>query len=133
MKYKIKIRTSEITFDHSLDKNDFNNYYDSIEDIENDFNIEFSCGDGLFYSDIVERLFNIEYYTPSDELFDCKIKEEQILLEKQIEFYDGKVDFNLIRYKGKEYINPFLSFVYNDSEIIYLEHDRYSNFRVEIK
>lgn len=121
MKYKIKIRTSEITFDTSLDGNDFNNYYQSVEDIEMDFQIEFSCGDGLYFQDLLQQDW------------ECDNLEDKIVTEKLIDQYDGKVDFNLIRYKGKEYKNPYLSFEYDDRDSFMLERLRYSKHKVSVR
>lgn len=61
----------------------------STERIESTLGIEFSCGDGLFLSDL---------------------EEKPELLEK----YDGKVDVNLVRRKGK-LMKEFKVFLVHDA------------------
>lgn len=129
MRTKIKIRSSDISLERSHDDEDFNNYYECFEDIENDFEIEFSCGDGLFYSDFFEQMFRINRG-------DLIANEESLReLNYYMEYYDGKVDTSLFRYKDtkKLFKNCYLSFIYNDSDSIHLEEERYSNFKVEVR
>ena len=109
MKHKIKVHQTEVLDDEFFD------YFKCVESIEDSFEIEFSCGDGLFYSDLLS-----DYV-----LFDNENQDENL------DFYDGKVDITLFRDKDDNlHKNSYLSFDYNDKEDIWEERDRYSNFKI---
>jgi hypothetical protein len=74
--------TFPITPDQESEFEKLGKYFGAIEELENAFDIEFSCGDGLFLSDI---------------------EDDDSLLAK----YDGKVCTDSMprhRYDGKEFI-----------------------------
>jgi len=83
-----------------------NRFFQSPESIEQVFGFEFSCGDGLFLSDIID----------DDEL-----------LAK----YDGEVDDSLIRMRDGTLISEkyTLSFTYND-EFRHTGADEFSKIKV---